>query len=110
MLVKSIALAAMVLGALPSVALADFSGARCENPKFIAFMSARIGRGKAINGGRQNPNWVRYGLITQATTISNDGKTIACEVVVGINGRNGGRSQRGRFTATARSWQWLPNS
>jgi Family of unknown function (DUF6111) len=108
MLIKSIGLVALILATTSSATLADFSGVSCNSPKFIAYMSAHIGHGKFINGGRQNPKGMLYGPVSGATTISNNGKSIACEVTIGVGGRGGSHVIHGRFTATGRDWQWLP--
>jgi hypothetical protein len=108
MRIKSIALAGVVLAATSPAALADFSHTTCTSPKFMAYMSAHIGRGKFINGGRQNPRGVLYGPIIGASLVSNDGKTIICEVTLSRGGRPGTRTIHGRFTATGHSWHFLP--
>jgi len=108
MFVRAITLAVLLSACASTAALADFSSTTCNSPKFRAYMSAHIGRGKFINGGRQNPRGVLYGPISSASMVSNDGKSIVCEVTLTIGGRGGTHMIHGRFTATAHSWHFLP--
>ena len=110
MAIKAIALAGLALAATSSAAFADLSHTTCTSPKFMAYMSSHIGRGKFINGGRQNPRGVLYGPITSATLVSNDGNKIVCEVRLWVGGHAGQRMIYGRFTATSHSWQFLPGN
>jgi len=100
---------AVISSAFPATAaMADFSHTTCTSPKFMAYMSSHIGRGKAINGGKQNPRSVLYGPVTSATLVSNTGKTIVCEVTLTLGGHAGPHTIHGRFTGTAHGWQFLP--
>lgn len=107
-LVRALTLAAFLSIAAASAAFADFSHTTCTSPKFMAYMSSHIGRGKAINGGRQNPRTILYGPVTSATLVSNNGKTIVCEVTLTMGGHAGPHTIHGRFTGTATGWQFLP--
>jgi hypothetical protein len=110
---------AAALAATASAALAapgpDFSKASCDTPAFHSYILGRLGHGKYLVSGKQSLDRFNYGPITQATMVSNTGKTIACEISVDwANQRGVTRSLHGRFTAMATpngagTWKWQPN-
>lgn len=110
---------AAVLAATASASWAapgpDFSKASCDTPAFHTYILGHLGHGKYLVSGKQSLDRFNYGPITQATTVSNTGKTIACEISVDLAGQRGmTHSVHGRFTAMATpngagTWKWQPN-
>jgi hypothetical protein len=101
--------------ALTSSAFADFAKASCDTPAFKSFMLARLGRGKSLATGKLMTDRFDFGPIVSATTVSNTGRAISCEISVDLDTRSGTRLVHGRFTATAgtsgrNSWRWLPGN
>jgi hypothetical protein len=105
---RATALAILASAFLAPAAMADFSRTTCDNPKFEAFMLAHLGRGTQLRTNRPAKDRLLFGPIASATTISNSGSSIACEIVVSAGNRVGPRQIHGRFTATGHGWKWQP--
>ena len=109
---------ALLLTAVPAAWAAPspgFSKADCDAPAFRAYILARLGHGKYLESGQQSLQRFNYGPITQATTVSNTGTTISCEITVDLDTPKGTRPVHGRFTATQSpngpsSWRWQPGN
>jgi hypothetical protein len=109
------ATAALFAFATAPVLAADFSKVSCDSPGFEHFMQTRLGHGKSANTGQPMADRFDFGPISQATTMSNTGRTISCALTVGLDTRGGTRQIHGRFTAMLDasnrvSWRWAPGS
>jgi hypothetical protein len=112
---RSISIAAALLVAMTQFAWAasDFSHASCDSPTFQSYMLARLGHGKSLGTGKAMTDRFNFGPITRATTVSNTGKVISCEISVNVATARGSHAIHGRFTATLGvgprgSWRWQP--
>ena len=110
-------LAAVLVLASASTAWAvpkDTSKASCDSPGLKSYIVNNLGHGKVWQTGQNVPPTLTYGPILSATTVSNNGHTISCDILIDVDTPSGTRAVRGRFTATIGvergnvSWHWAP--
>jgi|GEM_PF-3777323 len=109
--------AVAVLLASTAVAVAvpkDTSTATCDSPGLKSYILRNLGHGKSFQTGQAVSSALTYGPILEAKTISNDGHTISCELLIDVGAPGGTRAVRGRFTTTIGgergnvTWHWAP--
>ena len=109
-LALAFAILGLATGAAQAAAQAapHFNNVACDSPAFEKFMLAHLGHGKSVFTGAQMQDRFDFGPITAASTVSNTGSSITCEISVSQQIRGSTRSVHGQFTATGNGWRWRP--